>query len=81
MIPGKVEEQRSFLRFEDPALGVNGENRVTPVALGCQVSATLIGEDGKPIALNRIFRTPANSEGAGPEGQLSLDMSPLHPTP
>ena len=79
MIPGEIKEQRSFLRFEDPALGVNGENRITPVAPGCQVSATLIGEDGKPIALNRIFRTPAGTEGSGPAGQLSLDMSPLHP--
>ncbi len=79
MIPGKVSEQRSFLRFEDPILGVNGENRITPVAPGCQVSATLIGPDGKPITLNRIFRTPAGTEGAGPDGQLSLDMSPLHP--
>jgi len=79
MIPGQVKEQRSYMRFEDPILGYNGENRITPVAPGCQVSATLIGADGKPIALNRIFRTPAGTEGSGPEGQLSLDMSPLHP--
>ena len=39
----------------------------------------LIGEDGKPIILNHIFRTLADSEGAGDEGQLSIDMSPTQP--
>ena len=79
IIPGKIEEQRSFLRWEDPPLGVNGEGRVTPVAPGCQVSVTVIGQDGKPIVLNHIFRTLPESEGSGPEGQLSIDMSPTQP--
>ncbi|OHB66254.1 MAG: cytochrome C [Planctomycetes bacterium RBG_13_63_9] len=79
LIPGQIEEQRSFLRWEDPAMGVNGEGRITPVAPGCQVSATVIGADGKPILLNHIFRTLPESEGSGPEGQLSLDMSPTQP--
>jgi len=79
VIPGKVEEQRSFLRWEDPAMGVNGEGRITPVAPGCQVSATVIGANGKPIVLNHIFRTTPGTEGSGPKGQLSIDMSPTHP--
>ncbi|NQT11939.1 MAG: cytochrome C, partial [Planctomycetes bacterium] len=78
-IPGQIEEARSFLRWEDPALGVNGEQRITPVAPGCQVSATIIGGDGEPLVLNRIFRTLPGSEGSGPEGQLSIDMSPTQP--
>ena len=78
-IPGQIEEQRSFLRWEDPPMGVNGEGRITPVSPGCQVSATIIGPDGKPILLNHIFRTTPGSEGSGPEGQLSLDMSPTQP--
>ncbi len=78
-MPGVVHEERSFLRFEEPALGVNGEGRITPVAPGCQVVATIIGGDGKPIKLNHIFRTMPGSEGSGPEGQLSLDMSPTNP--
>ncbi len=78
-IPGRVEEQRSFTRWEDPALGVNGEGRVSPVAPGCQPSITVIGPEGKPIVVNRIFRTPPNSEGAGSEGQLAIDMSPTQP--
>jgi hypothetical protein len=78
-LPGQVEEQRSFTRWEDPPLGVNGEGRITPVAPGCQVSATVIGADGKPILLNHIFRTTPGSEGSGDEGQLSIDMSPTQP--
>ena len=28
---------------------------------------------------NEIFRTPGHTEGAGPEGQLGIDMSPMQP--
>jgi hypothetical protein len=79
IIPGKVTEQRSYTRWEDPILGINGEGRVSPLAPGCQVAATVIGADGKPIILNHIFRTLANSEGAAEQGQLSIDMSPTQP--
>ena len=60
-------------------LGVNGEGRYTPLVPGCQTSVTVIGEDGKPILLNHIFRTEAGAEGGGDEGQLSIDMSPTQP--
>lgn len=79
LIPGKVTEMRSYLRWEDPALGVNGEGRVSPIVPGCQVSATIIGEDGTEIVRNNIFHTTPGSEGSGPEGQLGSDMSPLQP--
>lgn len=78
-IPGKTTEQRSYMRWEDPILGVNGEGRVTPIVPGCQASVTVVGADGKDMVRNKIFRTAPNSEGSGPEGQLSLDMSPSHP--
>ena len=78
-MPGQIEEQRSFMRFEDPPLGVNGENRITPLAPGCQPSVTIIGDDGKPIVINHIFRTLPGSEGSGDEGQLGIDMSPTQP--
>lgn len=78
-IPGELGEEWSFTRWEDPALGVNGEGRISPIAPGCQVSITVIGTDGKPILTNRIFRTMPNVEGAGPEGQLAIDMSPTQP--
>ncbi len=79
LIPGTVTEERSYLRWEEPMLGVNGEGRVTPLAPGCQVAVTLIGEDGKPLLLNHVFRTEPGSEGAGDEGQLAIDMSPTQP--
>ena len=78
-ILGQVDESRSYLRWEDPALAVNGEGRVTPVTPGCQLSATIIGGDGKPILLNHIFHTMPNVEGAGHEGQLAIDTSPINP--
>jgi hypothetical protein len=78
-IPGAVHEERSFLRWEDPPLGVNGEGRVTPVAPGCQPSVTVVGADGEAILLNHIYRTMPGSEGAGDEGQLAIDMSPSNP--
>ncbi len=78
-IPGEVTERRSYMRWEDPALGVNGEGRVTPIIPGCQVSVTIIGRDGEEIVRNHIFRTLPHSEGAGSEGQLGSDMSPVQP--
>ena len=78
-MPGAVEEQRSYMRWEDPMLVVNGEGRVSPGMPGCQVSVTVIGKDGEPIIKNKIFRTPAHSEGGGAKGQLSLDISPVMP--
>ena len=78
-IPGEVTEQRSYLRWEDPALGVNGEGRVTPVMPGCQVSVTVVGIDGETIVKNHIFRTTPGTEGSDAKGQLGLDMSPAQP--
>ncbi|WP_425397515.1 multiheme c-type cytochrome [Aeoliella sp.] len=78
IIPGKVFEQRSYLRWEEPMLGINGEGRVTPLAPGCQPSVTIIGEDGKPILLNHIYTTDPGLERSE-EGQLAIDMSPTQP--
>ncbi len=78
-MPGKVHEERSYLRFEDPPLGVNGEGRITPIIPGCQPSITVIGADGETLLLNHIFRTQPGAEGSGDEGQLCMDMSPVNP--
>ena len=77
-IRGKIIESRSYLRWEDPPLGVNGEGRVAPVIPGCQTTVTVVDKDGKTVLANHIFRIP-NVEGAGEEGQRAIDMSPLHP--
>ena len=67
------------MRWEDPALAVNGEQRVSPVTPGCQPVVTIIGADGETIVQNHIFRTSAGAEGSGPDGQLGIDHSPGQP--
>ncbi len=77
-IDGEVKETRSYLRWENPPLVVNGEHRVSPAIPGCQTVITVIGKDGKPIILNHIFRVP-DAEGAGKEGQRTIDIAPVQP--
>ncbi|RMD69167.1 MAG: cytochrome C [Gammaproteobacteria bacterium] len=60
--PGKVSETRSYLRWEEPTLGINGEGRVTPMMPGCQVITTVIDKNGHTVAHNVIWETP---EGPG----------------
>ena len=73
---GKPSETRSYLRWEDPILGINGEGLVTPIMPGCQVTYTVIGPDGKTLILNKQARVPD-----GPNGSLvnAIDMSPVQP--
>jgi len=78
LIPGKVTETRSYMRWEDPALAQNGEGRISPVIPGCQTTITVIGKDGKALLQNHIYKIP-NVEGAGDEGQNAIDMSPVQP--
>jgi len=47
VLPGKVKEQRSFTRWEDPPLKGNGEGRISPIAPGCQAAVTIVGQDAK----------------------------------
>ncbi len=49
---GSVKETRSYLRWENPILGINGEGRVSPMIPGCQVTYTIIDQNGKVIALD-----------------------------
>lgn len=78
LIDGEVSESRSFLRWENPPLVRNGENRISPAIPGCQTTITVIGTDGKALLENEIFKIP-NVEGAGDEGQLGIDISPVQP--
>ena len=78
--PGKVMETRSYLRWEDPVLGINGEGRVTPLMPGCQVVYTVIGRDGKTIVNNKIAMSPDEKEILGQERTpLAIDMAPVQP--
>lgn len=78
VLSGKVEEERSYLRWEDPPLVVNGDHRISPGIPGCQTTVTVKDKDGNVKLLNHIFRIP-HSEGAGEEGQLGIDIAPLQP--
>lgn len=78
LIDGNIVETRSYLRWENPPLAVNGEHRISPAIPGCQTTVTVIGKDGKPLLLNHIFKIP-DVEGAGKDGQLAIDISPVQP--
>ena len=73
---GKASETRSYLRWEDPILGINGENLVTPIMPGCQVTYTVIGPDGKTLVLNKQAQVP---DGPGGSMVAGTDMSPVQP--
>jgi len=74
--PGKASEGRTYLRWEDPILGINGEGRIGTLITGCQQITTVIGPDGNTLVSNKIWRTPAGLENSGPEGQRGIDMTP-----
>ncbi len=69
--PGKVSETRSYLRWEQPTLGINGEGRVSPLMPGCQVITTVIDKDGNTVVKNEIWTTP--------DGKKGLDHAAVQP--
>ena len=69
--PGKVFETRSYLRWEEPTLGINGEGRVSPLMPGCQVITTVIDKDGNTVAHNEIWTAP--------DGKKGLDHAAVQP--
>lgn len=78
--PGKISEKRSYLRWEDPVLGINGEGRVSPLMPGCQISYTVIGSDGKTLIQNHIADNPGEAKDIGQEHvPLAIDMAPVQP--
>jgi hypothetical protein len=78
--PGKVSETRSYLRWEEPVLGINGEGRVTPLMPGCQVVFTVIDRKGKTIALNQTGKSTDEAKELGQDRvPLGLDMAPVQP--
>ena len=70
---GKVSETRSYLRWEEPTLGINGEGRVSPLMPGCQVITTVIDKDGNTVAHNETWMTP---DAGGTKG---LDHAAVQP--
>ena len=78
--PGKVREGRSYLRWEEPILGVNGEGRITPLMPGCQIVYSVIDRNGKRVADNVIDYAEDEAIAANQKHKpLNLDMSPVQP--
>ena len=78
--PGKVAESRSYLRWEDPVLGFNGEGRVSPLMPGCQVIFTVIDRKGEVLLQNHIAKSPDEAVAAGQDHiPLAIDMAPVQP--
>ena len=77
---GKPYETRSYLRWEDPVLGISGEGRVSPLMPGCQVTFTVINEEGKTIANNALADSPDEAAQRKQEHvPLAIDMAPVQP--
>lgn len=78
--PGEVSETSSYLRWEDPVLGINGEGRITPLMPGCQVTYTIINDKGTALLNNQIAfnATEAQQLGQG-HVPLAIDMAPVQP--
>jgi len=68
-----LTETRSYLRWEEPTLGINGEGRVSPMMPGCQVITTVIDKDGNTVAHNETWMTP---DAGGTKG---LDHAAVQP--
>lgn len=77
---GKSMETRSYLRWEDPVLGISGEGRVSPLMPGCQVTFTIINSDGKTLVNNEIAESPDEAKQLGQKHvPLAIDMAPVQP--
>ncbi len=78
--PGKVFETRSYLRWEEPVLGINGEGRVTPLMPGCQIVYTVFDRNNKVVALNQLGKSEDEKAELGQERTPdAIDMAPVQP--
>jgi len=57
-------ESRSYVRWENPTLGINSEGQVSPFIPGCQVVFTQMDGE-KNIVNNKIFTTLDGTSGLG----------------
>ncbi len=64
-------ENRSFMRWESPILGINLREKVSPLAPGCQVFYTFVDKEGNIKALNKYYTTST--------GHNSPTLAPMHP--
>jgi cytochrome c553 len=68
---GRWTETRSYLRWEDPVLGINPAGKVSPYAPGCQALFTYIDARGNTVYHNKEYKTAAGFSG--------VSMNPFRP--
>jgi hypothetical protein len=78
MMDGSVQVEHDYLRWEEPALAINGEGRVSPVTPGDQTTLTVIGKDGEVLLDNHIFNN-SGEQSSLEEGQRAINISPIQP--
>lgn len=75
--PGVWSGSAGYIRWEHPALGINGKGKVSPYIPGCQVFFTRIDTQGRTLSLNRVIRTAGiNQAGMRLPG---WSMNPIQP--
>ena len=79
-LSGRVQDSLSYMRWETPVLGINGEGRVSPLIPGCQVAFTVIGTQGQVLTAGQMPGNPPEAEAAGQDHiPLAMDMAPAQP--
>ncbi|WP_456322679.1 multiheme c-type cytochrome [Hydrogenimonas sp.] len=78
LVPGKVTETRSYLRWENPPLVQNGEGRISPAMPGCQVVVSVIGKSGKAILQNHVFMMPDYKHPENKKRLPGIVMASVH---
>ena len=74
---GMWSGETSYIRWEDPLLGLNGKGNISPYGPSCQVFLTHIDTAGRTLSLNRVFRlSDRNEEGMRLPG---WGMNPTQP--
>ena len=70
-------ENRSFMRWESPILGINLKGKVSPLTPGCQVFYTFIDENGNVKVKNKFYTTSTghNSPTLAPSQPHSISLA------
>lgn len=62
--PGRWQETRDYFRFEEPPLGINQRNKVSPFMPGCQVLMTILDSNNQPLpGKNRVVYRKGDFSG------------------
>ncbi|MCB9554589.1 MAG: cytochrome C [Deltaproteobacteria bacterium] len=78
--PGKVTTGYSYLRWEQPILGINGEGRVTPIMASDQLVYSVVGRNGVARTVNRTPEAADTQKALGQRTRpLAMGMSPVQP--